>query len=404
MAEESTYSYQYPAEGILNMLYGTSGAPGFFPMLQSYYGNQLENMGGADSSPYTYTGDRIAGFAPREDYAMDMADSAVGQYQPYYERQRQLAEQGINVAQQGSEEAARLYRDMGDAQYDPSSYTAYEDPYTDAVTNKIIEDLSKNTAMQSQGLSAGQVSQGAFGGSRGRISQEELQRTMTDQAVGALAGVRSQGYQQAQNQAGSEFARQQQARGQQAAGISGLASGMANQYGAAGQTYGGLASALPGAAREDINLMMGIGGLQRGMNQAGLDLDYQNFVGQYNLPGQVFGQYGNFLGSLGPLAGGVGYSGVGEPPAYGNYGTGGYNPYMLPYAGTGQTGTGQTGTGTGNNTPYDPNATPGGPSTGGTAMAYGGQVPKMQEGGEVPTKTAQRMTSIAEMLKTLRES
>jgi hypothetical protein len=37
-------------------------------------------------------------------------------------------------------------------------------------------------------------------------------------------------------------------------------------------------------------------------------------------------------------------------------------------------------------------------------MAYGGQVPKMQEGGEVPTKTAQRMTSIAEMLKTLRES
>jgi len=166
MAEESTYSYQYPAEGILNMLYGTSGPSGFFPMLQSYYSNQLENMGGADSSPYTYTGERIAGFAPREDYAMDMADSAVGQYQPYYERQRQLAEQGINVAQQGSEEAARLYRDMGDAQYDPSSYTAYEDPYTDAVTNKIIEDLSKNTAMQSQGLSANQVSQGAFWFSR----------------------------------------------------------------------------------------------------------------------------------------------------------------------------------------------------------------------------------------------
>jgi hypothetical protein len=114
------------------------------------------------------------------------------------------------------------------------------------------------------------------------------------------------------------------------------------------------------------------------------------------------------------LAGGIGYSGVGEPPAYGNYGSGGYNPYMLPYRGGG---TGYT--------PYDPNATPGGPSTGGNgalaggpaiatftpdiatftpAMAYGGQVPKMQEGGEVPTKTAQRMTSIAEMLKTLRES
>ena len=32
------------------------------------------------------------------------------------------------------------------------------------------------------------------------------------------------------------------------------------------------------------------------------------------------------------------------------------------------------------------------------------KVPKMQAGGEVPTKTVQRMSSIAEMLKTLRES
>jgi hypothetical protein len=102
------------------------------------------------------------------------------------------------------------------------------------------------------------------------------------------------------------------------------------------------------------------------------------------------------------LAGGVGYSGVGEPPAYGNYGTGGYNPYMLPYQGGG---TGQT------QTDYTNGAPAGGPAIYATnsaftptVMAYGGQVPKMQEGGEVPTKTAQRMTSIAEMLKTLRES
>ena len=43
-------------------------------------------------------------------------------------------------------------------------------------------------------------------------------------------------------------------------------------------------------------------------------------------------------------------------------------------------------------------------TTGGTGMAYGGKVPKMQAGGEVPTKTGQRISSIAEMLKTLRES
>ena len=90
MADKSTYSYQYPAEGIMNLLYGTSAAPGYFPMLQSYYGDQFQNLGGPDSSPYTYTGDRIAGFAPREEYGMDLADATVGQYKPYLDRQQQL--------------------------------------------------------------------------------------------------------------------------------------------------------------------------------------------------------------------------------------------------------------------------------------------------------------------------
>ena len=82
------------------------------------------------------------------------------------------------------------------------------------------------------------------------------------------------------------------------------------------------------------------------------------------------------------MAGGVGYSGVGEAPDYGNYGTGGYNPYMLPYqgGGTGQTGTGTGQTGTGQtqtdytNPAIDPSAA--------AVMAYGGQVPKMQDGGD----------------------
>ena len=49
---------------------------------------------------------------------------------------------------------------------------------------------------------------------------------------------------------------------------------------------------------------MGIGGQQRGLQQAGLDLDYQNFVGQYNLPMQTFGQIGQLAAGFAPALGG----------------------------------------------------------------------------------------------------
>ena len=59
---------------------------------------------------------------------------------------------------------------------------------------------------------------------------------------------------------------------------------------------------------------MAIGGLGRGKDQSGLDLDYQNFVGQYNLPMQTLQNVGALTASLGPLAGGYGYAGGGPPP------------------------------------------------------------------------------------------
>ena len=405
MAEESTYSYQYPAEGIMNLLYGTKGAAGFFPMLQSYYLDQFNRLGQEDSSPYTYTGERIADFTPREEKAMEMADEAVGSYKPYLDRQRALAEQGIYTTQEGVQEAADLYRGIGSATYDPrTAYQDYEDPYTEAVTDKILEDIGRSGALRGQQLSASQVSQGAFGGSRGRLSQEDLQRQLTDEAVGALAGVRSAGYQQAQDRATSEFQRQQQAKAAQAQGISGLAGQLAGQLGAGERSYSELAQAFPGMAQQDINLMMGIGGLERGMRQSGLDLAYQNFTGQYNLPGQLFGQYGNFLGSLGPLAGGVGYSGVGNPPSYGGYGSAGYNPYMMPYnpSNPAEGTPGNPPPPGGPGFPPDYNPAPG-YGTQGPGMKDGGRVAKLNMGGQVPNGK-QMPSRVTDLLKMLRES
>ena len=71
---------------------------------------------------------------------------------------------------------------------------------------------------------------------------------------------------------------------------------------------------------------MAIGGLGRGKDQSGLDLDYQNFVGQYNLPMQTLQNVGALTASLGPLAGGYGYAGEGPPPEGSNYNSSVYAP------------------------------------------------------------------------------
>ena len=60
---------------------------------------------------------------------------------------------------------------------------------------------------------------------------------------------------------------------------------------------------------------MALGGLGRGRDQSLLDLDYQNFTGQYNLPMQTLQNVGALTASLGPLAGGYGYAGGAQPPA-----------------------------------------------------------------------------------------
>ena len=45
--------------------------------------------------------------------------------------------------------------------------------------------------------------------------------------------------------------------------------------------------------------------MQQGQGQRGLDLDYGNFVGAYNLPGQVIGQAGSMATGFAPAMGGT---------------------------------------------------------------------------------------------------
>ena len=473
MAENQTaYSYQAPDQYIYNLLTGGGNRFGLLPGVEQYYASQFQNLGAADSSPFTYTGERIADFSPREKLAMGMADTGIGAFQPYFNRAAGLSEEALATLsggtseakaqllrslQQGEDytrtgldravgaegefrgqlsEAERLAREgqalsdpylkeaigearrsvsdqqgyLQDAQdytrastagFDPSSISQYMDPYEDQVVQQAMKDIRESQAKSDIGRRAGEVGQGAFGGARSRLTQEESDRVTGRGLMDAVSGIRSQGFQSSRDAAMGEFGRQRGAEaaaagttaalgsqaggarsglagllssigGQRGAGMERLASNVAGfgqqGYGAGMGTSGALTSGgqqlygmgtgassglsglagalasgqergagamsgyagmLPGLMQGDVSNMMNIGAMNRARNQAGLDLNYQNFVGQYNLPQQLMSGYANFLTGAGPLAGGTGYSGTTAASPYGTTaGTAGaFNPY-----------------------------------------------------------------------------
>ena len=319
MADRSVreYSTQAPAPYVGDFL-----QKGIFPYANQFLQGQFANMGTPDSNPYTYTGQRVAGFDPRERYAMNLSDSAIGSYRPYLQRQSNLLNQADRYLNLGTSagagltgESANRFRTLP-AAYDPTSYSAYMNPYTDEVINRSLQDIRDQTEKNKMVSRDSSVDAGAFGGSRGRLTEADIERAGLREMGVLSSDLRAKGFAASQEAAYKDYARQQAERGAAATGLGGLgeqysgmgstaAQGLANL----GTNYGGMATSLPTLQGADINRTMGMGGLGRGRQQSLMDLGYQNFVGQYNLPMQTLSNVGSLTASLGPMAGGYGYAG-----------------------------------------------------------------------------------------------
>mgnify|MGYP003135004573 FL=1 len=466
MSEETqtTTQYSLPPEYLQQFLAGGgAGTPGLFPLLNAAMANQFSTMGTPGATPYTYAGDRIAGFDPRELEAFKLADSAVGSYLPFLQRQEGLYEQGIGEAARGAQTARdytqqgldlglaggqeamrrlrglqatqdtgfqraedymrkgagevlggagqaerasidaynRMGQQLGGArgvlgeagrfargatgEFDPSTgVSSYMNPYEDAVVQQTIKDMRDAGLEEGIGRRANEISQGAFGGSRAGLANVEARKDLGRGIMEAVSGIRGRGYEGARQAAMNEFARGKDAQaraasqmGQVAGGLGSLAgqeatsgqnlasmlgnlgqvrggalsgmgqniqgmtagrtglgqniasgignmggnlanlmqsggaqlgnigtglgqfySGMGGQFGQLGQNLGQL-------QRGDIGLLGNVGGANRGMQQAINDLAYQNFVGQYNLPAQLLGQYSQIAQGIAPMGGGT---------------------------------------------------------------------------------------------------
>ena len=254
--------------------------------------------------------------------------------------------------------------------FNPSGVASFYNPFEDQVVEQTMEDVRKGLAQGDIARRAGEVGVGAFGGSRSRLQSDELAQAAAKGAAQQVGAIRAGGYQDASRRAQAAFEAQQGRQANQANLLAGLSSqqagigtqiagmghnlaglygttagglgslggNLANIYGGtgrdvfgAGSQYGqlgmgagtqmaGYGQGISGLYGTDISRMYGMGGMQQGMGQRGLDLDYGNFVGQYNLPMETIGQAGSMATSMAPAMGGYGLT-------YGQEG-GQTNPFM----------------------------------------------------------------------------
>ncbi len=219
----------------------------------------VKNLTG-DGTQMPFAEQQLAGLSQGQQQAIANALSGVGSFQPFLDQGSAAVQQGIAGARGAS--------------FDPTSYQQFMDPFTEDVIARTQADIAEKGAQQQLQAQASAAGQGAFGGSRQAILQGQIAADTMDQQARTGAQLRSAGFQQAQNlaqQQANQALRQAQLTGQLGVSQAGL--------GQLGQQLG----------VQDINTLLGIGGLQQQQGQRQLDIDRANELARQSLPYQQVG-------------------------------------------------------------------------------------------------------------------
>jgi len=181
-----------------------------------------------------YAPEQLAGLSEEQQQAIQLGLQGIGAYQPFMQQAAALAA--------------------------PEGYQQFMSPFTQDVIDQSMKDIARGGAMQQNQLAGQAVGAGAFGGSRAAVASGELARGTLEQQARTAAQLRESGFGQAQ-----------QLAGQRSALFSGL--------GQLGQQLG----------TQDINTLLGLGGMTQQQSQAELDVQRRNLLAQQALPFQQVG-------------------------------------------------------------------------------------------------------------------
>jgi hypothetical protein len=225
---------------------------------------------------------QLAGFTTPEQDAFLKAQQGIGGYVPYLN----LAGQGIAQGQATTQAAQNLLGGITGAPT-TTQLQPYLNPFQQQVIDQTMQELDKRGATAQQNL-AGQAQQaGAFGGSRFGVQGAELQRGLQDARAQALTQLNAQNYAQAMGGYQNQMERQR---------LAGLGIGaLGQQQAGLGGQYAGLGQMEQQLAGQDIQSLLGIGGMQRQREQQLLDMQRQNALQTMYEPYQRLGFYGDIL-------------------------------------------------------------------------------------------------------------
>ena len=186
-------------------------------VLASQQGMAKAGLGAANQAFAAQQG--IAGAGQLGQQSANRAGTVAGQSA---QQAGQYANQGVTAIGQagrgipGQIQYAQQQLGQNTGRFDPSGIGAFMDPYTQNVIDAEQAEIARLGEKQKVQARSQQTQAGAFGGSRGAIAEAEINRNTLEQQARTGAQLRSQGYQQAAQQAQQAF-EASQGRGLQAA-------------------------------------------------------------------------------------------------------------------------------------------------------------------------------------------
>ena len=227
----------------------------------------------------------VAGFSPTQLSAMNLAQQGIGSFRPFLQDARSAQTAGAETIGLGTQIAAG-------ADFSPGAARAFMDPYQQAVTQEALKEVDRQAAMAQNQLAGQAVKAGAFGGSRFGIQQSELGRSAADLKSRRIFEDLSRNFQQAQGAA--RAANQQRLQAGQVFGQLGRG------VGSIGGAIAGLGGQLQQQQRQDVNQLLGIGGLQQQQLQRESDVGTANIAAMQNAPFQRLSTSAGILQQLLP--------------------------------------------------------------------------------------------------------
>lgn len=218
-----------------------------------------------------YTGDRVAGLSDLERSALSGIGAAPG---------KAAAAMGTGLSTLGEAQAA--YGKLGDiASMTPEDYRRMTEAnlsgYTTGVIDPALARMDRAAAEARTQQQAEFAKAGGFGNERRGIYEAELAARQGESRDELISNLMRQGYNEAQAATMAQMGMGTSAQQAAAAGLAGVGSSQAG-LGLQGQA----------AELQALQAQLAGGGLQRGVDQAGLEAKYQEFMRQQQFPLQQF--------------------------------------------------------------------------------------------------------------------